>query len=184
MIDMLCFFWLMTAMTFLFYSASHRLIPIRKAVKMGRRVNKLVRTPWIKELTTRGLQNLCSENGSASPTIKSIWVRCASFAKIIFSLQSETKRNEICFAFIVSHWSEKNFASILLRSENDGSFSLLFCFVFALFHFRFASDFYVSHRCETSEKSTFLCIEAKKISLPFRFISLRSEKWRRTLIWV
>jgi hypothetical protein len=38
-----------------------------------------------------------------------------------------------------------------------------------LFHFRFASDFYVSHQCETSEKITFFGIEAKKISLPFRY---------------
>jgi hypothetical protein len=53
--------------------------------------------------------------------------------------------------------------------------SLLFCFVFALFYFRFAADFYVSHRCETSEKITFFRIEAKNILLPFRFISLRSE---------
>jgi hypothetical protein len=53
--------------------------------------------------------------------------------------------------------------------------SLLFRFVFALFHFRFASDFGVSHQCETSEKITFFHIEAKKISLPLRFISLRSE---------
>jgi hypothetical protein len=90
------------------------------------------------------------------------------------------------------HQSEKNFPSIslrseydgsfslpfdfiLLRSENDGSFSLLFRFVFASFLFCFASDFYVSHRCETSEKNTFFRIEAKKNSLPFRFISLRSE---------
>jgi GT2 family glycosyltransferase len=50
-----------------------------------------------------------------------------------------------------------------------------FRFVFASFQFRFASDFYVSHQCETSEKSTFFRIEAKKVSLPFRFISLRSE---------
>ncbi len=67
------------------------------------------------------------------------------------------------------------FRFISLRSENDGSFLLLFRFVFASFHFRFSTDFYVSHRCETSEKSTFFRIEANKISLPFRFISLWSE---------
>jgi hypothetical protein len=38
------------------------------------------------------------------------------------------------------------FRFISLQSENDGSFSLLFGFVFASFHFRFASDLYVSHR--------------------------------------
>jgi hypothetical protein len=67
------------------------------------------------------------------------------------------------------------FCFISLQSENDSNFSLLFRLVFASFHFRFASDFYVSHRCEISEKSTFFRIEAKKISLPFRLISLRSE---------
>jgi hypothetical protein len=45
---------------------------------------------------------------------------------------------------------------------------LLFHFVFASFHFRFASD------AKTSEKTLFR-IKAKKISLPFRFISLQSE---------
>jgi hypothetical protein len=67
------------------------------------------------------------------------------------------------------------FRFISLRSKNYGRFSLLFRFVFASFHFRFASDFYVLHECETSEKSTVFRIEAKKISLPFRFILLRSE---------
>ncbi len=47
-------------------------------------------------------------------------------------------------------------------------FSLLFRFVFASFHFRFASD------VKTSEKD-FFRIKVKKISLPFRFILLRSE---------
>jgi hypothetical protein len=49
-----------------------------------------------------------------------------------------------------------HFASFSFQSENDGSFSLLFRLVFASFHFRFASDFYVSHRCETSKKTLFL----------------------------
>jgi hypothetical protein len=57
---------------------------------------------------------------------------------------------------------------ISLRSENGGSFRFFRLF-FASFHFRFASDFYVPHRCETSEKSTFFRTKAKKISLPFRF---------------
>jgi hypothetical protein len=43
---------------------------------------------------------------------------------------------------------------------------LLFCFVFALLYFRFASDFYVSHRCETSKKIA---------SFRFRFASFRFE---------
>jgi hypothetical protein len=66
------------------------------------------------------------------------------------------------------------FRFISLQSENDGSFLPLFRFDFASFHFHFASEFYVSHRCETSEKSTF-SHRSEKISLPFRFISLRSE---------
>jgi hypothetical protein len=118
-----------------------------------------------------------------------MWLGCAGFANQNFSLQSETKCNEIRFA-CVSHAhvkkkkfrsfsKRKNFASVSLRSENDGifsllfrfislrsendgcvllpfcfislrsendrNFSLLFCFAFASFHFRFASDFYVSH---------------------------------------
>ncbi len=86
-----------------------------------------------------------------------------------------------CFRFAHLLRSDKDgsfslpFCFISLRSKNYGSFSLLFRFVFVSFHFCFASDFYVSHRCETSEKSPFFRIEAKKISLPFRFISLRSE---------
>jgi hypothetical protein len=50
---------------------------------------------------------------------------------------------------------------------------LLFRFVFAFFHFRFASDFYVAHRCETSEKITFFASKRKKIR--FRFASFRFE---------
>ncbi len=111
---------------------------------------------------------------------------------------------------IFSHQSEKNFASLLLRSKNygsfllpfciislpsekDGSFSLLFLFIslrskndgnflllfhfiFASFHFRFASDFYVSHRCEKSEKSTFVHIEAKtKICLRFALFCFEAK---------
>ncbi len=62
---------------------------------------------------------------------------------------------------------------ISLQSENDGSFSLLFCLVFAPFHFRFASDIYVSHRCETSEKSTFFASKWQKFR--FRFASFHFE---------
>ncbi len=81
------------------------------------------------------------------------------------------------FASVSLHFTSKRklwqfFASVSLHfasNRNDGSFSLLFCFVFASFNFRFASDFYVSHQCEKSSFSH------RKISLPFRFISLRSE---------
>ncbi len=77
-----------------------------------------------------------------------------------------------CLRFASFHFKAKmmevfcfRFASFRFEAKNYGSFLLVFCFVFASFHFRFASDFHVSHQCETSEK----------ISLPFRFISLRSE---------
>ncbi len=65
------------------------------------------------------------------------------------------------------------FCFILLRSENGSNFSLLFRFVFASFHFHFPSDFYVSHRCEKSEKSTVFASKRKKFR--FRFASLRFE---------
>ncbi len=74
------------------------------------------------------------------------------------------------FDTLFSHQSENNFASVSLEVKMT-AVSLLFRFVFALFHFRFTSDFYASHRCETSEKITFFRIEVKKVSLPFRFIS-------------
>ncbi len=56
-----------------------------------------------------------------------------------------------------------------------------FSFFFASFHFRFTSDFYVSHRCETSEKSTFFSHRSEKnfASVSLHFASKR--KWRRTL---
>jgi hypothetical protein len=98
------------------------------------------------------------------------------FASI--SLWSENYGSfSLLFRFI-SLWSENYgsfsfpFCFISLLSENDCNFSLLFRFVFASFHFRFASDFYISYRCE---KSTFFLHRSEKISLPFRFISLRSE---------
>jgi hypothetical protein len=46
-------------------------------------------------------------------------------------------------------------------------------FFFVSFHFRFASDFYVSHQCETSEKSTFFA--SKRNRFRFRFASFRFE---------
>ncbi len=78
-----------------------------------------------------------------------------NFASV--SLYFALKRNMMAvfrFRFASFHFEAKIMAVFRftsLRSENDGSFSLLFRFVFAMFHFRFASDFYVSHRCETSE---------------------------------
>jgi hypothetical protein len=58
------------------------------------------------------------------------------------------------------------FASFCFEAKMMGVFAF-FRFVFASFHFRFTSDFYVSKH--------FFRIEANKILLPFRFISLRSE---------
>jgi hypothetical protein len=95
------------------------------------------------------------------------------------SFRFEAKRMAV-FCFL--------FASFRFEAKMMAVFFILFRFVFALFHFRFASDLYVSHRCETSKKCPFFRIEAKKISLPFRFISLRSEndgapyfRWRHGL---
>ncbi len=94
------------------------------------------------------------------------------------SLQSENDGSfSLPFRFI-SLRSENDgsfslpFCFISLRSENDGSFSLLFRFVFASFHFCLASDFFVSHWCEISEKNF--------ASVSLHFASKR--KWRRTLV--
>jgi hypothetical protein len=53
----------------------------------------------------------------------------------------------------------------------SGKFSLLFRFVFALFHFRFASD------AKTSEKTLFLH-QSEKISLPLRFDAKKMAVFR------
>jgi hypothetical protein len=66
------------------------------------------------------------------------------------------------------------FYRFLLHPFSLCSFRFFFIF-FALFNFRSASDFYVSRRCETSQKNTFFASKRKKISFPFRFILLRSE---------
>jgi hypothetical protein len=52
-------------------------------------------------------------------------------------------------------------------------FRFFFVLFFASFHFRFASDFYVSHQCEISEKKHFFRIEAEKFR--FRFASFHFE---------
>jgi hypothetical protein len=60
---------------------------------------------------------------------------------------------------LFSHRSKKNFASVLLHVASKRKlrqFSLLFRLVFASFHFGFASDLHVSHRCKKIEKSFFL----------------------------
>jgi hypothetical protein len=51
--------------------------------------------------------------------------------------------------------------------------SFSFCFRFVSFLFRFGFLRLTSMR--NKQKNTFFLIEANKISLPFRFISLRSE---------
>jgi hypothetical protein len=102
-----------------------------------------------------------------------------NFASI--SLQSENDGSFLLPFRFISLQSEKDgsfllpFRFILLQSENDGSFSLLFCFVFASFHFCFASDFYVSHRCETSEKKHFFSHRSEKnfASVSLHFASKR-----------
>ncbi len=66
--------------------------------------------------------------------------------------------------------SEKNFTSNFASKRKWRQFSLLFCFVLAWFHFRFASYFYVSHQCETSNFAS--------VSHPFA----SKRKWRRTLV--
>ncbi len=95
------------------------------------------------------------------------------------SLRSENYKSfSLPFRFILL-WSENEgsfslpFRLISPRSENDGSFLLLIGFVFASFHFRFASDFYVSHRCETLEKTHFFASKRKKFH--FRFALFRFE---------
>src|SRR5450830_1551391 len=58
----------------------------------------------------------------------------------------------------------------------------LFASVSLHFIFRFASYFDVSQRCETSEKTTFFRIDAKRFSLRFRPFRFRTENERRTLL--
>jgi hypothetical protein len=77
---------------------------------------------------------------------------CAGFGKKKFSLPIKAKLIErICFVSLPKIF---RFAS--------------FSFFFASFHFRFTSD------AKTSEKTLF-SHRSEKISLPFRFILLRSE---------
>jgi hypothetical protein len=107
------------------------------------------------------------------------------FRKKIFSLQSETKRNEIRFA-CVSHAHAKNFFFFSLpfasfrfeffASDQSKINTAYFRFVslpkiccFASFSFCFRFFFvFVCFRCEKSEKKLFLH-RSEKISLPFRF---------------
>jgi hypothetical protein len=62
-----------------------------------------------------------------------------------------------------------------------GSFSFRFPY-FASFVFVSLMISSFSLRSETSEKTAFFRIEAKSFSLHFRFVSLRTENERRTLI--
>ncbi len=84
------------------------------------------------------------------------------------------------FRFASFHFEPKmmavfcfRFASFRFEAKMIAVFRFFFVLFFALFHFRFASDFYVSHRCETSEKSTFFASKRKKFC--FRFASFRFE---------
>jgi hypothetical protein len=49
-----------------------------------------------------------------------------------------------------------------------------------LIHFRFASDFYVSHQCGTSEKTLFSHRSKKNFASVSLNFALK-QKWRRTL---
>jgi hypothetical protein len=73
-----------------------------------------------------------------------------------------------CFRFASFHFEAKmmevfrfRFASFRFKAKMMAVFHF-FCFVFSSLHFRFTSNFYVSHQCETCEKS-------------FRFASFRFE---------
>jgi hypothetical protein len=98
-------------------------------------------------------------------------------AKNLFSHRSEKIRfrfASFCFEAKIMAVFRFCFTSFRFKANMMAVFaSFLFCFCFV--PFRFASDFYVSYQRETSEKSTFFRIEAKKNLLQFRFILLRSE---------
>jgi hypothetical protein len=47
------------------------------------------------------------------------------------------------------------------------AFSLLFCFVFVVFHFCFTSDFYVFHLYETSNKTLSLSLRSENDGAPY-----------------
>jgi hypothetical protein len=57
-------------------------------------------------------------------------------------------------------------------------FSLLFCLIFTLFHFRLASDFYVSHRRETSKKELFFTSKRKKFRFCFASFCFKARYQR------
>jgi hypothetical protein len=77
---------------------------------------------------------------------------CFVFASFQFCFVLDAKTSKKHFFRIEAKKISFPFLFISLWSEND---LLLFHFVFASVHFRFASDFYVSHRCETSKKLFF-----------------------------
>ncbi len=99
---------------------------------------------------------------------------CFCFISFLFRFRCENKQKTL-----FSHRSKKfcfRFSSFCFEWK-WWQFLLLFCFVFASFHFSFASDFYVSHRCETSEKHR---SEKNFVSVSLHFASIR--KWRPTLL--
>ncbi len=110
------------------------------------------------------------------------------FASFNFRFVSDAKKQKTLFRI-----KEKNislpfcFISFHFTSKRKWwKFSILFRFVVTLFHFRFASNIYLSHRCETSEKKLFFASKRKKnfASVSLHFASKR--KWQRTLTpsWV
>jgi hypothetical protein len=85
------------------------------------------------------------------------------------------------FCFASFHFEAKmmaifrfRFASFCFEAKMMAVFAS-FCFVFASFHFRFTSDFYVSHRCETREKKAPFFHIKKRKKFCFRFASFRFE---------
>jgi hypothetical protein len=93
----------------------------------------------------------------------SLWSFCFftlfSLTFHFFRIRCENKRKSTFFAS-----KRKKFHFYFASKWKWRQFSLLFHFVFASFHFRFASDFYFPHRCEKSEKK-----------FHFRFASFRFE---------
>ncbi len=103
------------------------------------------------------------------------WSFCFFFIFCFISFPttfSASKKKKFCFLF-ASFCFEAKMTAVLL----------LFCFVFALFHFLFASDFYVLHPCETSENTLFSHQSKKNFaSVSLHFAS--KWKWRRTLMYI
>jgi hypothetical protein len=111
--------------------------------------------------------NKLSQNFTLSFFALEFWLPfCFAFASFHFRFTSDAKTSKIHFFRIEAKKIRFHFDSFRFEAKMI-AFLLLFHF-FRFISLCFASDFYVSHRCETSGKSTFLHRREKN----FAFVSL------------